>query len=1310
MNKYINAILFYLKSDLIKKQRDFKIGLLSVFLVVFFLTLLLNAIQLAPCIFIKIGEKQSGETDLILTPYLKHQNVETKKSGFDSFFYNKEDSLYSNISNITNLNFLNYYEIKEKLSNLSFIEGISPRWFFLGKASNNNNNTDKNESIEFKTNIIILDSSIENNIGLGRTLNLPELKVSECYISNTLSNALKVKPGDQIQMEIRLLDLIKAYSDKSTSDSNSNGEDFFHYFEDYAEEMDLEGDYDYIQEHFKGNLKDKYEKEDDIDNFNIDNIINFNPINDFKLQLNLNDTNKDKGNKNNILNYRPLKPIIINIVNEYINTVVVDYIDKSMKLFNQIFPNKINYKNLTNFIIKKNDLMLLVNDIPYAKDLLNNFFTSDDNLEKTKLNNENTFKNIINLLLKKIIIYNKRYDLIYFNRTLIKELSSGNLTNFIEDNIDYDSLLNEDNNISDNITQYFNIKLNLTIKGKVKSTDGKWPDALGNVLAIDSKHIRDYLYINTKRIMDDILKVLGLENMDKIIWKNIDNYIRDFDIYNYALTLNIIFKDKFGIYEKDEKKIRHYISKITEDITSSLGVNSKVNIKTPVYKFMVGLNNIKVFLYTIFFGIMFFLWLISIILVNSLMSGNVDERTYEFGMMRALGFQKDNLILLIFFKGIIFAVPGVFLGLSTSYIINNYIAFLFNWYSGLVMPFSLSTVNILFGIICGISIPLVSSIYPIRKSLNNNLRDSLTLFNNKKIGDIMVSMIKLEKLGISTSTLIASITLIIIGLLTYYAIPFCFYQNNLFVFSFIMLVVLILMVFGLIFLSFLLVPIINKILLKIILFFSFKDRKFHLIILRNIDSHKRRDRQISLMFIVAISFLVFSGCTLNLVVDCVEEISKKFIGGDFSIYAFGHNKPNITLDEISINSYLKNISKNYPDLIKDYAYNTYSLKEIMSAYDLSFRNKLSSFNGYPLIEKDIAGIDKSYIESSYSFLYSVTEYDKKINKSYTNGKIDIVKMLYNNRNIPSILQEKNITFIHPLNKKLNYLNILKNFQINIFESEGIKKLIGINTNNPAQLRILQSPEHSIPCKIVGFASKLPGSYAYSSYEFLSRQTFSYTSNEEMKKLVDIESQIYNINLMNLSNVTVDGVRKRRIILKFNDNASKELREMVFFAMNNYLEGLNTFNAQVIDITNISEEVKVVVEYIILVMGIIAFILSFFLIWISFYSNIRENIAEYGIMRSIGITKIQNIRIYLYEASTIVITSIIIGSILGIFISCSLILQFDLFLELPFILNFPYKLYFILVIIGLFLGLLGSYYPIYDVNKLSLVKIMKGFNY
>ena len=97
------------------------------------------------------------------------------------------------------------------------------------------------------------------------------------------------------------------------------------------------------------------------------------------------------------------------------------------------------------------------------------------------------------------------------------------------------------------------------------------------------------------------------------------------------------------------------------------------------------------------------------------------------------------------------------------------------------------------------------------------------------------------------------------------------------------------------------------------------------------------------------------------------------------------------------------------------------------------------------------------------------------------------------------------------------------------------------------------------------------------------------------------------------------------------------------------------------------------------------------------------------MRSIGITKAQNIRIYLYEVATIIMTSILIGTFVGIIISCSLILQFDIFVELPFIFTFPYKFFIILVSVGLFLGLLGSYYPIYNINSYSLVKIIKGFS-
>jgi ABC-type antimicrobial peptide transport system permease subunit len=182
-----------------------------------------------------------------------------------------------------------------------------------------------------------------------------------------------------------------------------------------------------------------------------------------------------------------------------------------------------------------------------------------------------------------------------------------------------------------------------------------------------------------------------------------------------------------------------------------------------------------------------------------------------------------------------------------------------------------------------------------------------------------------------------------------------------------------------------------------------------------------------------------------------------------------------------------------------------------------------------------------------------------------------------------------------------------------------------------------------------------------------------------------------------------------MILKYKDKASKELKDMVFYAMNNYIGGLNCFCIQLDDVIDISQKVKNIIGYIFLVLGIIALVLSFFLIWTSFYSNIRENIAEYGIMRSIGVTKAQSVRIYLYEAATIILSSIIIGTFIGVVISTSLILQFDIFLELPFVFNFPFQLYFILIAVGLGLGLLGSYYPTYAVNTLSLVKIMKGFN-
>jgi len=61
-------MLRYLFADLKKKQRAFRIGFITILLVVTFVTALESGIQSVPLVFLKLAENEVGETDLIMTP------------------------------------------------------------------------------------------------------------------------------------------------------------------------------------------------------------------------------------------------------------------------------------------------------------------------------------------------------------------------------------------------------------------------------------------------------------------------------------------------------------------------------------------------------------------------------------------------------------------------------------------------------------------------------------------------------------------------------------------------------------------------------------------------------------------------------------------------------------------------------------------------------------------------------------------------------------------------------------------------------------------------------------------------------------------------------------------------------------------------------------------------------------------------------------------------------------------------------------------------------------------------------------------
>jgi hypothetical protein len=89
--------------------------------------------------------------------------------------------------------------------------------------------------------------------------------------------------------------------------------------------------------------------------------------------------------------------------------------------------------------------------------------------------------------------------------------------------------------------------------------------------------------------------------------------------------------------------------------------------------------------------------------------------------------------------------------------------------------------------------------------VGKNLRVSLDLYH-RSINELVVTMTRLENMGMSIPQLILALILVGMGILTYYFAPLSFIYKNFTLFFMILNFVLIFMILGLSFLSLLLLP------------------------------------------------------------------------------------------------------------------------------------------------------------------------------------------------------------------------------------------------------------------------------------------------------------------------------------------------------------------------------------------------------------------------------------------------------------------------------------------------------------------------
>ena len=115
---------------------------------------------------------------------------------------------------------------------------------------------------------------------------------------------------------------------------------------------------------------------------------------------------------------------------------------------------------------------------------------------------------------------------------------------------------------------------------------------------------------------------------------------------------------------------------LTDKLFNALGVSYPATLAFPIAQVLDGVEFLGLFLEQIFVGVVVLLGILGVILIFALLLANVEEKTYEYGMLRALGLKKYSLVQVIISQALLFAIPGVIFGMIGSFLSNIAVEFI----------------------------------------------------------------------------------------------------------------------------------------------------------------------------------------------------------------------------------------------------------------------------------------------------------------------------------------------------------------------------------------------------------------------------------------------------------------------------------------------------------------------------------------------------------------------------------------------------------------------------------------------------------
>jgi NADH:ubiquinone oxidoreductase subunit 3 (subunit A) len=363
-------------------------------------------------------------------------------------------------------------------------------------------------------------------------------------------------------------------------------------------------------------------------------------------------------------------------------------------------------------------------------------------------------------------------------------------------------------------------------------------------------------------------------------------------------------------------------------------------------------------------------------------------------MLRALGFKSSHLVSMITMQSFFYSVPGVILGIGVAFVTNVLLRFFIYIFAGNTASFELTSASLWIGILFGLIMPLLAILLPIKQALGKNLRTSLDL-NHRSNNEKSVTVQKLEDLGLSPNQTLVGIMLVVLGFITYYCVPLTFYYQKTEWFLFIFDTLLVMIIIGLTFMSVLIFEFVEKGLLWLLINTCCRrDKRLKDVISKNLDGHRKRNSKTSIMFTLAISFLIFASSSFTLLSGLIQGEVITLFGSDLYIDQIQVNR-GIFLDEADLTEFIVDINARYPGSIADYSFVSTpisTLTELLMNDD--YKTSFSDLTGYNLINIAISAVPDNYLSTIDMNYYYPNDFQKNIAHNKTDGQINAVDMIY----------------------------------------------------------------------------------------------------------------------------------------------------------------------------------------------------------------------------------------------------------------------------------------------------------------------------